>query len=502
MAGAVRAGWAWDGGTDGAKTMALQSQMARSGTGSASRYSDSRGGGSKSGGKQLLGVVLLGVLVLGGGYWYMSGKHGGAKTTTDGASGGASSADTRREAGGVVGAGVPGSTLISSEKTLLEKGKSVEKAAPAPAAVIDMAGRAREGRDGRGSGQGAVAQQQSTGGAPAGSAPAPSAPVTPVQPPPPVTGGGGADVVRDPLAGGADGGAGGSGAMNSGSINSGVMNRAAMPAEVQALVAAGEKAKSEGRLLDARKQLNAALLSQGTSAGDRAELRRMIAELNETLVFSKAVAPGDTMSESYTVEKGDSLVKIARKKQTVSEPNLIARINGMSSPHALKVGQTLKLVRGPFHAVVSKSAFRMDVYEGPVPSTGSIGASGLPDGAEPGWTYVRSFTVGLGEKGVTPLANFLVKENSKLVNPFWVNPRTGEKFDADDPKNPIGERWIGLEGVNLKDKAFTGYGVHGTIDENSIGHEMSMGCVRMHSADVEMVYELLMPRVSVVKIVD
>ena len=37
--------------------------------------------------------------------------------------------------------------------------------------------------------------------------------------------------------------------------------------------------------------------------------------------------------------------------------------------------------------------------------------------------------------------------NKKLINPPWVNPRTQAFFAADNPDNPIGERWIGLEGI-------------------------------------------------------
>ncbi|NBQ16587.1 MAG: hypothetical protein EBU31_18715 [Proteobacteria bacterium] len=40
-------------------------------------------------------------------------------------------------------------------------------------------------------------------------------------------------------------------------------------------------------------------------------------------------------------------------------------------------------------------------------------------------------------------------------------------------------------------KNFEGYGIHGTIDDDSIGQQRSMGCVRMHAKDVELVYELL-----------
>ena len=87
------------------------------------------------------------------------------------------------------------------------------------------------------------------------------------------------------------------------------------------------------------------------------------------------------------------------------------------------------------------------------------------------------------------------------MNPSWANPRTGERFGADDPRNPIGERWVGLDGFDEASKAHTGFGVHGTIDPESIGRSMSMGCIRLGSQDVELVYELLAPRVSVVKVV-
>lgn len=267
-----------------------------------------------------------------------------------------------------------------------------------------------------------------------------------------------------------------------------------------ALTTAAEKASAEGRLVEARSMLNKALANPATPAPDRAALRAWIARLNQDLVFSPKLFAGDPIGGKYTVVKGDSLVVITRKEGTVAEPALIARVNRMSNPNALSVGQTLKVVKGPFHAVVSKSAFRMDVYAGPTPSDTSLGKSGLPDGMEPGWTYIASFPVGLGEKSGTPIASFMVKPN-KLINPTWANPRTGQKYAADDPQNPIGERWIGLEGHDEGSKGFQGYGVHGTIEPESIGSERSMGCVRMRAEDVEVVYELLMPKVSVVKIV-
>ncbi|MEO0716931.1 MAG: L,D-transpeptidase, partial [Planctomycetota bacterium] len=90
---------------------------------------------------------------------------------------------------------------------------------------------------------------------------------------------------------------------------------------------------------------------------------------------------------------------------------------------------------------------------------------------------------------------------SKLVNPRWTNPRTGEHFEADDPENPIGEHWIGLQGLG-ESAVWEGYGIHGTTDPGSIGEDRSMGCVRLGHEDVAFVYELLVDGVSVVVIED
>ncbi|MCC6321332.1 MAG: L,D-transpeptidase family protein [Phycisphaerales bacterium] len=266
-------------------------------------------------------------------------------------------------------------------------------------------------------------------------------------------------------------------------------------------VAAADRAQQQQRTLEARNILNRALLDPINSAADRANLRKKLADLNQSLVFGPNPIAGDPLCETYKVTSGDVLNKINRKLGLVTEPSLIARVNKLANPNALKIGQTLKVIRGPFHAVVSKSAYRMDIYAGPTPAPSSIGTMNFPEGAEPGWMYICSFPVGLGAQGLTPIGNFTVKEGSKLVNPHWVNPRTSEKFAADDPKNPIGERWMGLEGLDDKSKAVTGYGIHGTVDPASIGKEMSMGCIRVGAADIEIVYELLMGRVSVVKIV-
>lgn len=235
-----------------------------------------------------------------------------------------------------------------------------------------------------------------------------------------------------------------------------------------------------------RAQLNRVLANPATPEAERATLRQAIAAINEDLMFSPRAVKNDPYVELYTVEPNDGLEKIGKKLGLSTHWRLLQRINRMSNPNSLRVGQKLKVLRGPFHAVVTKSEYRMDVYAGPADKPAE-------------WMFVRSFRVGLGEGGSTPTGSFVVRKGSKLENPPWVNPRTGERFAADDPKNPIGERWIGLEGLG-EAAPFVGYGIHGTIDSESIGQSRSMGCVRLDSVDVEIIYELLGEGASVVRI--
>ena len=196
---------------------------------------------------------------------------------------------------------------------------------------------------------------------------------------------------------------------------------------------------------------------------------------------------GDPLVEGYTVVSGDSLERIKKRRDLAIDWRLLARINTLANANALHVGQKLKLVRGPFNVVVHKNDFRLDLF------------AGAPDESA-SWLYIRSFKVGLGaDESSTPLGTFVIK--NKKENPDWRNPRTGQHFDANDPANPIGEYWLGWEGLG-DSKVYTGFGLHGTVDPSSVGSSKSMGCVRMLADDIAEVYELLVEQVSIVKIVD
>jgi hypothetical protein len=244
---------------------------------------------------------------------------------------------------------------------------------------------------------------------------------------------------------------------------------------------------SENDRVGARTLLSRVLREPGLSPSEADLLRDELMLINQQLVFGRVVEPGDAMVEEYKVQSGDSLARISARRELATHWKLVQRVNGLSDPTKIRVDQKLKLVRGPFHAIVDKSDFRMDVWHGP-PSDPSR------------WIYIRSFDVGLGEGGGTPVGTFVVSAN-KLENPGWVNPRDSrERYEPNDPRNPIGEFWLGLDGTGSSE-GITGYGIHGTIDPGSIGQNKSMGCVRLNDTDIQMVYELLAEKVSRVEIV-
>lgn len=259
-------------------------------------------------------------------------------------------------------------------------------------------------------------------------------------------------------------------------------------AAVPGAIAEAERLVQRNDPVGARQVLSDALRDRQLSEAQRRDIRERLAALNADLVFGAKIVSGDPLTESYEVQAGDRLAKIAQRRELATHWKLIQRVNGLSNPNQIRVGQKLKLVRGPFHVIVDKSEYRLDLYHG------------QPSAPET-WLFIRSFRVGLGKDDGTPLGNFVVMRGSKVEDPSWVNPTNpAERYASKDPKNPLGKFWIGIEG--LGDSAgYVGYGIHGTIEPDTIGTQASLGCVRLGAEDIALLYELLEEGISLVRIV-
>jgi L,D-transpeptidase ErfK/SrfK len=99
---------------------------------------------------------------------------------------------------------------------------------------------------------------------------------------------------------------------------------------------------------------------------------------------------------------------------------------------------------------------------------------------------VFSAPIAIGMPGhETPTGSFNVI--AKIKNPSWVPPNSpwAAGLEAVPPglSNPLGTRWIGTSAPAI--------GFHMTPMDYSVGHAASHGCMRMHQADVEKMFDLV-----------
>jgi LysM repeat protein len=233
------------------------------------------------------------------------------------------------------------------------------------------------------------------------------------------------------------------------------------------------------KVIEARDRLNELLpLAQGQ---ELVFIKSKLAELSDKWLFSKLVYPEDKLCTSYKVVSGDMLSTIGKKFSVPYES--LMQINNMAKPEALQSGVAIKVINGPFHGRVYRSTFTLDLY--------------LQN------TYVKSFSVGLGKQGMeTPTGRWRVKKDGKLIKPIWTDPVTGKTYHPEDPDYPLGSRWIALEGIEGGAVGKKGFAIHGTKNPEQIGMQGSQGCIRLHNDDAILVYNLMMPGMSLVDVVD
>ncbi len=219
----------------------------------------------------------------------------------------------------------------------------------------------------------------------------------------------------------------------------------------------------KGKKFEARNELSG-LYFKETDKKKKSEIKNKLDELNKVLVFSRTPSPDAFF---YEVRPGDSLAKIAKKFNT--NYAFIMRINNKSRT-LIKIGERLKILKGELSLLVDKSDYTLTI---------------LLNGH-----FIKQYPVGIGKSDKTPVGVFIV--DNKLVNPTWYSPDGVYKYGH--PKNVLGTRWIGFEDRN----GLYGYGIHGTADPDSIGKDMSNGCIRMRNENVEELFDFVKAKTRVV----
>jgi lipoprotein-anchoring transpeptidase ErfK/SrfK len=92
---------------------------------------------------------------------------------------------------------------------------------------------------------------------------------------------------------------------------------------------------------------------------------------------------------------------------------------------------------------------------------------------------IRIFSTAVGTpRTPSPSGSFHIIQ--RIQYPTWY---TKGKIVPPGKSNPLGTRWLGLSAK--------GYGIHGTNNPASIGHNASHGCIRMRNQDVEQLFEMV-----------
>lgn len=190
---------------------------------------------------------------------------------------------------------------------------------------------------------------------------------------------------------------------------------------------------------------------------------KMIWNLNMKLLFSPTQTPD---SKVYEVQPQDTLGKIAKNFGTTVD--LIMKSNSLKSD-LIRPGMKLKIPTTKFSILVDKSQNTLTLK-----SNDEI---------------FKIYSVSTGIDNSTPIGTF--KIINKIIDPPWY--KAGAIVPPGSPKNILGARWIGF--------SMPGYGIHGTTEPESIGKQVTAGCVRMLNKDVEEIYTIV-PIGTEVTIVD
>jgi len=210
----------------------------------------------------------------------------------------------------------------------------------------------------------------------------------------------------------------------------------------------------EGRLDEAHEMLSPKHNDPELSPRQAQEVAQLLDQLAGTVIYSRQHWLED---EPYKVVQGDTLEQIARQYNVPGD--LLAKINGIRDPQDLRPGRELKVVRGPFDAMISLKRLELTLTLNR--------------------RYAGRFPIGVARDLAQLEGSYRVL--SKTKNPTYYYG-DNQCIDADDPDNPLGEHLLGLD----KDMV-----IHGTNDPANIGRVTDQGWISLGARDIEDLYGIL-----------
>ncbi len=217
--------------------------------------------------------------------------------------------------------------------------------------------------------------------------------------------------------------------------------------------------KNEGEVLKV-KEIYKDIISQYPDFENVERIQQELEDLNMRIIFSNVQTVDSVIHE---VVKGDTLGGLAKKYGTTIE---LIKINNNLKNDIIRLGQRLRVWKGHFNIFVDKSQNILILKKDD--------------------EMVKVYDVSTGKNNSTPVGEFTIK--TKLVDPVWFN--RGVVVPPESPENALGSRWLGFD--------IPGYGIHGTVEPETIGQQVTAGCVRMRNEEVEELYSIITLKTKVV----
>ena len=222
-----------------------------------------------------------------------------------------------------------------------------------------------------------------------------------------------------------------------------------------------ERQLKAGRLAEAHLALSSWHESTELSAQQSRQVTELLDQLAGTVIYSRR----SLLQRPYTVQRGDTLEQIAQTHNVPTQ--LLANINGIRDPQNLQPGQQLKVVSGPFDALISLGRQELTLMLG--------------------GRYAGRFPIGIGRDSQSLEGSYVVGD--RTVDPTYCGPNR-VTIAAGDPNNPLGKYWIGLrDGIDAQTAVRVG--IHGTNDPGSVGRTEGRGSIRLADRDIRDVFGIL-----------
>lgn len=209
----------------------------------------------------------------------------------------------------------------------------------------------------------------------------------------------------------------------------------------------------QGQLKEALQMMSPYFDSPELGYAESSDLVDLLDALSKEVIYS----PRNLMQPAHTVAQGDTVASVA--KAFSINPELLNAINNLGDSKALVPGTPIKVLQGPFHAVVNLTREELTLFLGDD-------------------LYAGRFPISVGKDPLPREGVFEVVDRQRDRTYYGSGAKV---LPAQDPRNPYGGYWL-----NLGDDLC----IHGTAEMASSDLEEA-GCISLAPLDARDVFNIL-----------